>query len=972
MGHGETGDDLPAVAPPETVVNSPLWEQTLNKIIPAVVSIRLIAVRDFGNTKSFLAVPLSHSSLSSPVSSQSQSQSRCRDREQHTESQRNSQATGFIVDKQRGIILSNRHVVQPGPTIADAVLNKSKEEVKLTPIYRDPVHDFGFYRFNPADIKYMKIEEISLAPELARVGLEIRVIGNDSGERLSILSGTLARLDRMAPKYGMGKYNDWNTFYYQAASMTSGGSSGSPVVDIDGNAIALNAGGMTNSASSYFLPLDRVVRALKLIQEGMPVQRGDIQTVFSFLAFDEVKRLGLDAEYEQQIRQGFPNTTGMLSVSTVIPNGPAHNLLHEGDILLKVNGEFIVAYTRLEDIFDSSVDQPIEIMVQRGTKILEMMVTVQDLHSITPSRFLEVGGGILHELSYQMARSYIVPIQGVFVAGAGYMFSLSGISKRCVITNMNKQPTPTIDDFIRVFSTLRNNERVPVRYYDLSDVNKDKSTIILVDRRWHGFRMATRDDATGLWTFTNLAPCIGEAIHTPHSASHVTFDDSLGPAKIITPSLVSVASYTPFQIDGVLTQTHVGIGVVLDAERGLLLVDRQSIPTTLCDILLTFANSIMMPGELLYLHPTFNFGIVKYDVSLLGETLVRSIDISPKELSQGDSVHMVCMNRSSQIMVRKTVVTNVRQIFVNEATVPAYRAMNTEAIELENPMSYGGVLTTEAGEVQGFYASFTKHGSKSAEFHIGMVMRPIVHVLNQIRSNQDIGAVKSLEVELAYTHVAHARVMGLTDEWVKKIEGSQLSRRNVLLLRRVTSGTAAAQILKAGDLILAINDKPVTRYSDITDICDQDDIKMTILRDGVEMDVLVPLSAMSTVGTERIVGWAGAVFHMPHKAVYQHFKDVPPGVLCAAVSLGSPSLLYGLSPLSFITEINGVTINDLDGFLNAVAKVSPDTFVRVRTMMPLTRKVRVIAIRPNTHYFSTWQIQRNPESPLGWKLESIA
>jgi pro-apoptotic serine protease NMA111 len=92
-------DDLSMeIDPPfqENAVTAEDWRKSLRKVVPAVVVLRITATRAFD-----------------------------------TESASASSATGFVVDKRRGIILTNRHVVKPGKLVT--------------------VHSFAFLQFGVDD-----------------------------------------------------------------------------------------------------------------------------------------------------------------------------------------------------------------------------------------------------------------------------------------------------------------------------------------------------------------------------------------------------------------------------------------------------------------------------------------------------------------------------------------------------------------------------------------------------------------------------------------------------------------------------------------------------------------------------------------------------------------------------------------------------------------------------------------------------
>ncbi len=538
-----------------------------------------------------------------------------------TEWNSSSQATGFVVDAERGLILTNRHVVTPGPVTAEATF-LNREEVQLYPVYRDPIHDFGIYRYDPKKLRFIKPRSLPLYPDGAQIGREIRVIGNNAGEQLSILAGTLAKLDRDAPEYGIGKYNDFNTFYLQAASGTSGGSSGSPVIDIQGRVIALNAGGATGNASSFYLPLGRVKRALELIQSGKSVSRGASQVVFKYTPYDELRRLGLNEKTEEAARKAFPALTGMLVVNEVLPGGPADGTLQPGDVLVRVNGKLVSEFEPLEQVTDDSVSGSVELELERGGKAVSATLSVGDLHAITPSAYLDFGDAVVHTVSYQMARHFNVAVNGVYVANPGYIFGAAGVPRGAVIASADGKPTPTLAAFEAVVTGLADGDRFTVRYSTVDDPNGSSVRSVRMDRRWFPARHCLRDDAAGLWQCAPL-PALGAA--KPETGGVTRFSRPEDPrAAALAPSLVGVGFDMPYSVSGITERNYRGTGLVVDAARGLVVVDRNTVPVSMGDVRVTFAGTLEIPGKVEFVHPLHNLAIVSYDPKLIGSTPVRS------------------------------------------------------------------------------------------------------------------------------------------------------------------------------------------------------------------------------------------------------------------------------------------------------------------------------------------------------------
>lgn len=125
----------------------------------------------------------------------------------------------------------------------------------------------------------------------------------------------------------------------------------------------------------------------------------------------------------------------------------------------------------------------------------------------------------------------------------------------------------------------------------------------------------------------------------PSSSREGASNEAVGAIRY---ALVSVDFLRPFCIDGETGMRYRGSGLVIDAGRGLVAVDRNTVTSTLGDVSITIGGRITVPGTVEYVHPVHNFALVRYDPQAVPEdVLVRSAPLTPRPLRPGSEVTLV-------------------------------------------------------------------------------------------------------------------------------------------------------------------------------------------------------------------------------------------------------------------------------------------------------------------------------------------
>jgi S1-C subfamily serine protease len=385
------------------------------------------------------------------------------------ESKGTSFATGFIVDAQRGIIATNRHVTGSSPSYVKInFFDGSFTEAKV--LYYDPTHDFGFYQINPAEVEF-SLQAVQLGEwRSLALGDDLLLIGNNEKEEYSIKFGTVANLN-------VNK-GDRHSSYIHTTFDRTGGSSGSPVWNTKSEVIAIHARG--TDTSSFELPINYLKDSLTKIQAQMPVQRGEVGVDLELISIGEaIKHFRLPESSRAEIGPSETGTPKVIQIESTIPKTTGEHSLRASDIIYRIDGKLIRddLYT-FDAILNEAVGKDVALDIYRNGTAMTVKVPVEDMELKKLQRFVRFAGSVFHDVTPNLRRMLYFGAEGVYMpyADAGSSFSRVGMRERSgnskvVILEINGQQIRGLDDFIAACKGISDGQHtyVVVRDFNLFD-----------------------------------------------------------------------------------------------------------------------------------------------------------------------------------------------------------------------------------------------------------------------------------------------------------------------------------------------------------------------------------------------------------------------------------------------------------------------------------------------------------------------
>ncbi|MEQ8297159.1 MAG: DegQ family serine endoprotease [Nitratireductor sp.] len=285
-----------------------------------------------------------------------------------------SLGSGFVIDAEEGIIVTNNHVIADADEIEANFSDGSKLKAEL--IGRDTKTDLAVLKVDPTKKKLTAVPFGD--SDKMRVGDWVLAIGNPFGLGGSVSIGIVSANNR---DINSGPYDD----YIQTDAAINRGNSGGPLFNMAGQVIGINTAIISPSGGSigigFSIPAKLAVNVIDQLREFGETRRGWLGVRIQPVTDDIAESLGM------------ATAKGAL-VAGIVKDGPVDDgSVQPGDVIIRFDGQDIIDMRDLPRIVaESPVGKAVDLVIVRKGKESTVEVTLGRLEDGEQLAAAENGG----------------------------------------------------------------------------------------------------------------------------------------------------------------------------------------------------------------------------------------------------------------------------------------------------------------------------------------------------------------------------------------------------------------------------------------------------------------------------------------------------------------------------------------------------------------------------------------------------
>lgn len=272
--------------------------------------------------------------------------------------------TGFVVSD-KGIIVTNKHVVSDSGTYT--VVTKDNQKYDVKKIYRDPILDLAIVQIDAKGLKGLELGDSSKL----KVGQTVIAIGNALGQFTNtVTTGVVSGLGRKVVAGDVfGSSQESLDDLIQTDAAINPGNSGGPLLNSSGQVIGVN---VAVSEGAQNIGFAFPINSVKAIVEEF-INKGSVSQPYLGVRYRFISK---DVALLNEVSQG-------AYIQEVIPLGPAEKAgVKSGDIITKISGQTVDSENIISEIISKAqIGNRIDLEVLRDGKTLKLTVVLEELPS---------------------------------------------------------------------------------------------------------------------------------------------------------------------------------------------------------------------------------------------------------------------------------------------------------------------------------------------------------------------------------------------------------------------------------------------------------------------------------------------------------------------------------------------------------------------------------------------------------------